>query len=491
MEAKEAQPNPLFAEIVQTLSAIVDGTEMYPRGHYKRMAALCVKLAEKIGLPPLEVAAVNLAALLHDIGMVYVPADIVHKNAELNEDEMLVIRQHPVMSVKILSNLSPLQAVLPIIRHHHESFDGGGYPDGLAGDKIPRGARIVHLVESFVVMATPRPYRPSKTMPLVLEELEKNKGLRFDGHLVEEFVRLMNQKMAAATQAQTPKEPPKSEERFKPENIAREIFEQVKRGKIELPVLSGIMQEIQMAVDNPNSTTDDLARIVEKDAIVSIRLVSTANSPMYIGPQKVRSIREAIPRIGFKETRNIVSAIISRNLFKSQSREYVTLMEELWSHSLACAYGARVLADHLRFSDPEKYFLMGLVHDIGKILIIKIISENKDWHNRLDRSQVEKIMQIAHNSLGGVILRHWKFPKEFYEVATSHEGPKFFETTGRAILVVHLASQIASSLGYGYRKETMDLAELDSAKRLKLESTAISSISDRIKTIMTDSAKSF
>ncbi len=498
MEAREVQLNPLFAEIVQTLLTIVDGAEMYPRGHYKRMAALCVKLAEKIGLPPIEAAAVNLAALLHDIGMVYVPTDIIHKNGELTEDEMLVVRQHPGMSVKILANLSPLQSILPLIRHHHEAFDGSGYPDGLAGDRIPMGARIIHVVESFLVMAVPRPYRPPKSVTVVLNELEKNKGIFFDGRLVDEFVRLMGQKMDApaqttAAQSHGPAAPPPkpAEEGLKPEEIAKEIFEQVKRGKIELPVLPNIIQEIQTAIDNPNTTSDDLARIVEKDAIISIRLMSTANSPIYMGQYKVRSIREAIPRIGFKETRNIVSVIVSKNMFQAKSKEYVKWMEILWAHSLASAYGARLLADHLRYMDPEKYFLMGLVHDIGKVLIIKSISENPLWQNRLERSQVEKVMQIAHNSLGGVILRHWKFPKEFFEVATSHEGPKFFETTGRAILVVHLASQMASALGNGYLKETVDLAELDSAKRLKLDAATLTALSERIKTIMADSAKSF
>ncbi len=497
MITKELLQNPLFEDTVQTLLSIIDEAIIYPRGHYKRMAVLCAELAAKIGLPPPEVAGVNLAALLHDIAVVYIPADIIRKTTELTNDEMLVVRQHPVMSEKILSNLKPLQGVLPLVRHHHELYDGSGYPDGLAGEQIPYGSRIINIVESFVAMGSLRPYRSPKSMPLILEELEKNKGLRFDSDLVDEFIRLLNKKLNGpsqtngAGQTKISKETPEPENDFKPEEIARDIFEQVKVGKIDLPVLPAIIQEIQTAIDRPNTTNDDLARIIEKDAIVAIRVMSTANSPMYMGQQRVRSIREAIPRIGFRETRNIVSVITSKNLFQTQSKEYMRWMEELWLHSLASAYGARILADYLKYPEPEKYFLMGLVHDIGKVLILKTLSENEDWSKGLTRSQVEKVLQIGHNSLGAIILRFWKFPKEFYEIATSHEGPKFFDTTSKSILMVHLASQMASSIGYGYQTENLDLAELDSAKRLKVEAEAILAFCDRIKTLVTDSTKSF
>ncbi len=277
-------------------------------------------------------------------------------------------------------------------------------------------------------------------------------------------------------------------ERFNPEDIAEEISEQAKCGKLELPVLPAIVQEIQAAIEDPNISVDNLVTIVEQDAIVCIRLVYTANSSLYMRRQKVRTTREAVARIGFKETRNVVTMVLSKNLYRTKSREYMQWMEALWAHSLASAYGARFLVDYLRFADPEKYFLMGLVHDIGKVLIIKCLSENEDWVKNLSHSQVEKILQIAHNGLGGVILRHWKFPKEFFEVATSHEGPKFFNTTSRGVLVVHLASRIASSIGYGYRKDFIGQIHHDSAKRLGINFSTISSISEKIKAVMMDSA---
>ncbi|MFZ5572805.1 MAG: HDOD domain-containing protein [Thermodesulfobacteriota bacterium] len=481
---RESKPEPLLAEIIQTLLAVVEGTDMYFRGHYKRMAALCVKFAGKIGLPEREIEALQYAALLHDIGMVYVPADILHKSGTLSADELRIVQQHPVMSARVLANLSTMQPALPIIRHHHEFFDGSGYPEGLTGDRIPLGARLLLIVESYFVMATPRPYRPAKNMSLVLNELGQNKGRRFDGALVDAFLRFMNHQLGASRPEQA------SEATLKPEEVAREILEQFKRGKIALPVLPNIIREIQDSVDNPNATIDDLADIIKKDAIVSIRLIAAANSPIHAGQQKVRTIREAIHRIGLKETRNEVSMIVSKNLFQSNSREYITLMEEVWLHSLACAYGARSIAEHLGLSEPEKYFLMGMVHDIGKALILKVISDNPDWRKQLDRAQVDRINQIAHNSLGGVVLRHWKFPKEFFDVATSHEGPRYFDTSFRSTMVVYLANRIACEIGYGVRKEFGEAAESDAAKRLKLDADTIRSVSEKVKEIMAECAHS-
>ena len=100
-----------------------------------------------------------LAGLLHDIGKLYIPLEIVQKSEKFTEDEMALLKQHPVIAEKILCHLGFLQGVLPIIRHHHEAFDGNGYPDGLKGDKIPYGAKALSLMDSFDAMTSPRPQR--------------------------------------------------------------------------------------------------------------------------------------------------------------------------------------------------------------------------------------------------------------------------------------------------------------------------------------------
>lgn len=477
-----------FEETIRTLLAVVEGTELYFRGHYKRMAALCSKFAKTIGLSAEEVESLHLAGLLHDIGMVYVPNYIIHKNDALSKDEMVAIRKHPILSEKILSHLSPLSRALPMIRHHHESFDGNGYPDGLAGEDIPLGARILTLVESYFVMVSPRPYRAAINKDAVIVEIEKFKGIQFDPILVEKFIaQIEPQETTSAKVAAGPQKTPDAAN----ENIAATIVELLKQGEIKLPLMPKIIQDLHAVLSKPNYSAADLVSIIERDPILSIRIIAAANSPLYRGQQKVRNLREAIPRIGLMETQSIVSTILNKNMYQAANKSHMAIMEKLWEHSLATGYAARAVAETLGYSDIEKYFLMGLVHDIGKVLILRVIGETPLVWENVGTTEIEKTFEKAHLSVGSVILRHWKFPKEFFEVATSHEGPRFFKTTGKATLIVNVANMLTRTIGYSLFEETVDFGGLDSVALLKIDPKALPPIGDKVKQLMEESKSAF
>ena len=159
-----------IGEILRTLVAVIEEKDEFLRGHAERVAVTSLNFAKTIGLPQKEVEAIYFAGLLHDIGMVYIPMDILHKPGPLDGDEMVMVRQHPVIAQKILSHIRLLSDTLPIIRHHHEAYDGNGYPDGLKQDEIPIGARMLALTDQYHALISVRPHRQAFSLDWACED---------------------------------------------------------------------------------------------------------------------------------------------------------------------------------------------------------------------------------------------------------------------------------------------------------------------------------
>ena len=142
----------------------------------------------------------------------------------------------------------------------------------------------------------------------------------------------------------------------------KKILKNFKSGKINAPVMPQVFYEVQRAIKQSTTTVDEVARLVEKDPVLSLRIIAVANSPVYRGIQKIDSLKHAIPRIGLKETHNIIIAISVKNLYQTKRIHFKILMDELWHHSLACAYCAKLLAQEVMLDDPEKYFLKAVLY---------------------------------------------------------------------------------------------------------------------------------
>jgi len=288
------------------------------------------------------------------------------------------------------------------------------------------------------------------------------------------------------------------EEKVSKENIknitlrlVESIVTELKEGKFIMPVLPQIVQELQNVIKKPNSTNDDLATVIEKDAVVSFRLITVAGSYIHRGRKKIRTVKEAIPRLGSKETLNIVMTITNKQFYEIKNNRFKHLMEKLWLHSLCCAYGAKAIAQRLDLEDLEKFFLMGLIHDIGKVLILQALDDEIPADKNIDMQDLINSIQETHNGLGGVLLRHWRFPKEFISVATLHEDPMAFPHVAKSVLVTHIANILTRKIGYSLFEEDVDLGSLKAAKRLKLSGESLEVIGQEIVGLMHEAAAAF
>jgi hypothetical protein len=183
--------------VVQALTSAVEAKDSYTEAHLRRVAEYAVAVGRRLGVHGRQLENVYYAAMLHDIGKIAVPEAVLRKPDTLSAEEVDVMREHPVVGARIVAGLDLLRDAAPLIRHHQERWDGGGehtypgYPDGLVGEAIPLGARIIAVVDAFDAMTTDRPYRRGRTIVAAMAELEAESGRQFDPRVIRAFLAVL------------------------------------------------------------------------------------------------------------------------------------------------------------------------------------------------------------------------------------------------------------------------------------------------------------
>lgn len=183
----------IFLGTVTSLVSAIDAKSKWTKGHSLRVADYAMKLGSRVGLKKDTLEKLQLAAILHDIGKIGTYEAILDKPGDLTSEEVELIHKHPSQGAEILMPLKSLRDIIPIMKHHHERYDGSGYPDGLAGDDIPLEARILAVADVYDAITADRPYRIAMTRETAIDELKSGAGAKFDPTLVRLFVDILNQ----------------------------------------------------------------------------------------------------------------------------------------------------------------------------------------------------------------------------------------------------------------------------------------------------------
>jgi putative nucleotidyltransferase with HDIG domain len=194
----EERAQRLYRETLASLSNALEAKDAVTSQHTEEVVRLAVAVAAELDLDLDAVRNVELGAVLHDIGKVRVPESILNKPGPLTDEEWTVMRTHPEVGEHILRPIQSLNAILPIVRHHHERWDGGGYPDKLSGRAIPLGARIVAVCDAYRAMTEDRPYRKALSTDEARKELHEGSGTQFDPDCVEAMIRALERRDSAA-----------------------------------------------------------------------------------------------------------------------------------------------------------------------------------------------------------------------------------------------------------------------------------------------------
>jgi putative two-component system response regulator len=176
-----------YEDSLTVLANAIELRDPYTRGHVERVAAYAVTLADYMGWTESRLQHLRFAGILHDIGKIHISEETLTKCGPLSTTEWQEMKQHPVTGAIMVKDISYLSAAAAIVRHHHEQWDGGGYPDGLAGDAIPMEARIMAVADSFDAMTTTRSYRPALSLDEAYDEIVQGAGQRYDPTVVAVF----------------------------------------------------------------------------------------------------------------------------------------------------------------------------------------------------------------------------------------------------------------------------------------------------------------
>lgn len=181
-----------YFETIRSLASALEAKDAYTHGHSRRVARDSVRIGQKMGLARKDLETIRHGALLHDIGKIGIPDKILLKPGALTSEELATIRKHPLLGANMIQSIEFLEEVREIIRHHHERWDGKGFPYGLSGEDIPLNARIACVADAFDAMVTTRPYRRGMSYQDAIVELERNRGSQFDPAIVDVFVELLH-----------------------------------------------------------------------------------------------------------------------------------------------------------------------------------------------------------------------------------------------------------------------------------------------------------
>lgn len=192
LEDSKEQLERAYLDMVQTLRYTVEAKDSYTRGHSDRVSEYSVLIGEKLGLPAEQIKTLRIGGLFHDIGKIGIPDSILLKPAKLTDEEYSQIKNHPSIGAHILGSAAIFQDIIPIVKHHHERYDGNGYPSKLKGEEIPYLARIAAVADTFDAMTSRRSYRGPIDVEHVKEEIKRCEGTQFDPQIAEVFIEILN-----------------------------------------------------------------------------------------------------------------------------------------------------------------------------------------------------------------------------------------------------------------------------------------------------------
>ncbi len=284
--------------------------------------------------------------------------------------------------------------------------------------------------------------------------------------------------------------------------VVAKIIKRFYAGKITLPVLPGIVSEVQDLLEQASPSIDQLTEIVKKDIIISSKLVFIANSALYRGMEKADSLNAALIRLGIKAASTLISSLVAKDLFASEDEKLNALLQRLWMHSFACACLAKRLGEELKMKSADTLFLMGIVHDIGKMLLIKAIADI-DSEESFEDSTYLAIHEI-HTTFGAVLLKKMRFSEEFVRIAEFHHWNDFSGKDEQELMIINLADHLADQMGYPFfdgdfspgseEADSGGAVNFEGIKVLKhvdIEEEKLTAIVNEMKTTIEESAKAF
>ncbi len=275
-------------------------------------------------------------------------------------------------------------------------------------------------------------------------------------------------------------------------SVLDEIIFVFKRGEIELPTLPQMGIKFQEMM-NKGANLQNIGKFLKQDVAISSKLISVSNSAYYRGVTESKELGQAISRLGLKNTKRYVDTICNRSLYGTKNKRFLTFLESLWEHSLACAYASQVLDESLALNLDSDAFTLGLLHDIGKLLLLQVLADlqlKKKIGDQVENSELLETVNKHHAKFGAALLKKWNFSDTFSKIASYHHNLEAAATISNELLVVHFGNLMAKSMGFtledtgSARPPEIALEDTESARRLGLDASMIDEFKNKVSGFM-------
>lgn len=469
-----------LANAIYALIEILEAKDQHSIGYARGVRRLAGHIAQQMDLPAPQRGKLQVAALLHDIGRVGLRDDVCHKTSALTPEEQAHVRQHVELGVRILGHLFTDAELLAMVRHHHERYDGAGYPEGLAATQIPVGARILTVADAFVAMTQDRPHRPAVSAEQAVAEVRKLSGKQFCPEVVEALVSCLGQADPETAGSSHPADAPTDRAAAvgdtaaapgaalgnatadppEPEEVSQATLSRCVRAVGELKALPNVVNEVMAMTADEDFRLEALVEKIQCDQALSTKVLGLANSAMYTSRMKVESIDRAVVKVGIDGIRHLVLGIglIDQWSEPSGGEQFHT---DFWRHSMGTALLATRIATSAGAEDEQAAFTAGLLHDIGQLILMEaledqytvIVQQARASHTHLPKLEW-KYLKTDHGELMQSVGHDWRLPDLIVDTISRHHAAwdelhRLEPPVLQLLLSVRMASSVAHALGLG------------------------------------------
>ncbi len=272
-------------------------------------------------------------------------------------------------------------------------------------------------------------------------------------------------------------------------SVFNDILMRFREGEINLPSPPQIPIMFEKMLKE-GAGIQEISKLLKQDVSICSKLISISNSAYYQGIKENNTLEQALARLGLNTTRKYVEIIYNRSLYITQKKRNMELMEKLWKHSVCCAFAAQTTCEIAHIKQAEEVFTMGLIHDIGKLILLQIFSELDvdlvdGYMSAADRAELATAFSLNHGNFGAVLLKRWGFSELYQQIALFHDNLENADPISKELLIVHFANLLAKSIGYSWDgKEGTEIKEGPSTRLLMINPEIIGDIQEKVRGTM-------
>jgi putative nucleotidyltransferase with HDIG domain len=407
---------------------------------------LAVKLSRELGLDAQDQTLLDISVRVRDVGMVALPDSLVLATTPLLPADWELVNRHPVIGAKLLEELFVVAAAAPIVRSHHERWDGGGYPDGRGGDAIPLLSRVIATCDAFVAIASDRPHRRGLGAEAALEHICQERGSQFDPRAVDALVAALagdDGRGSSARRATIPGPLTRSGSGVEHTRGSRPNLTTAIEEFDVVPVFAPAHERVRAAAGaTDRSSGGELVAAIESDTGLTVAVLRRAQA--VTGRRRIANVADAVSALGPAGVEEAIESL-PRTEFPWRTSPFEVLMQRSRVHAQAVTRAADRIVREVKLSERDDVLVAALLHDLGKLVLGRAL---RDYTTAIERTatpekrirEEHRALGMDHASLGGLMLRRWGLPRRLADTVAAHHSS---ETENEVATYVRLADMVA------------------------------------------------